>query len=454
MENENFSELIEQLLEERNFTRLRLILLEMMPVDIATLFDELPEDDLPLIYRILPKELAAEVFACLDSDSQEQLIHAFSDKELRIVLDQMYVDDTVDLIEEMPATVVKRIIAHTPPEKRHSINEILKYPDDSAGSMMTIEYIDLRKDMTVSQAFDKIRNVGVDKETIYTCYVKDSNRHLLGVITVKDLLLAPSDAIVEDLMDTNVICVDTYEDKEVVAKMFDKYDFLALPVVDKENRLVGIITVDDAMDVIQEETTEDFEKMAAIMPSEGEYLKTSVLKHAKSRIVWLLFLMLTATFTGMIITQYEAAFTTLPILVAFVPMIMGTGGNSGSQSATMIIRGLSIDEITLGDFFKVFFKEAGVGIICGTALAVVNGLRVYFTYDHDMYLAVVLGITLILTVLIAKILGCVLPMLAKLLHLDPALMAGPLVTTVTDTCSVLLYFIIASSIAPLFNVIL
>lgn len=454
MENENCIELISQLLEERNFTRLRTILYEMMPVDIAALFDELPEDDLPLVYRILPKELAAEAFACMESDSQEHLIHAFSDKELRIVLDQMYVDDTVDLIEEMPATVVKRIIAHTPPEKRHSINEILKYPDDSAGSMMTIEYIDLRKDMTVSEAFDKIRKVGVDRETIYTCYVKDSNRHLLGVITVKTLLLAPSDAIIEDLMDTNVICVDTFEDKEVVAKMFDKYDFLALPVVDKENRLVGIITVDDAMDVIQEETTEDFEKMAAIMPSEGEYLKTSVIKHAKSRIVWLLFLMLTATFTGMIITRYEAAFTSLPILVAFVPMIMGTGGNSGSQSATMIIRGLSIDEINLGDFFKVFIKEAGIALLCGTVLALVNGLRVYFTYGRDMYLAVVLGITLIVTVLIAKILGCALPMLAKLLRLDPALMAGPLVTTITDTCSVLLYFIIASSIAPLFNVVL
>lgn len=452
MENENLSELITQLLIERRFPQLRELLLEMMPVDIAALFDELPEDDLPLVYRILPKELAAEAFACMDSDSQEHLISTFSDKELRLVLDQMFVDDAVDMIEEMPATVVKRILAHTPPEKRHRINEILQYPDDSAGSMMTTEYVDLRKNMTVTQAFDKIRQVGVDKETIYTCYVKDSNRHLLGVITAKTLLLAPSDAVIEDLMDTNVICVDTFEDKEVVAKMFDKYDFLALPVVDKENRLVGIITVDDALDVIQEETTEDFERMAAIMPSEGEYLKTSAFKHAKSRIVWLLFLMLTATITGMIIDRYESAFVALPILVAFVPMIMGTGGNSGSQSATMVIRGLSIDEIALSDFFKVLGKETLVAIYCGVTLALVNGVRVYFTYDRNMYLAVVLGITLVATVLIAKILGCLLPMGAKLLRLDPALMAGPLVTTITDTCSVLLYFIIASSIAPLFGV--
>ena len=452
MENENLSELITQLLIERRFPQLRELLLEMMPVDIAALFDELPEDDLPLVYRILPKELAAEAFACMDSDSQEHLISTFSDKELRLVLDQMFVDDAVDMIEEMPATVVKRILAHTPPEKRHRINEILQYPDDSAGSMMTTEYVDLRKNMTVTQAFDKIRQVGVDRETIYTCYVKDSNRHLLGVITVKTLLLAPSDAVIEDLMDTNVICVDTFEDKEVVAKMFDKYDFLALPVVDKENRLVGIITVDDALDVIQEETTEDFERMAAIMPSEGEYLKTSAFKHAKSRIVWLLFLMLTATITGMIIDRYESAFVALPILVAFVPMIMGTGGNSGSQSATMVIRGLSIDEISLSDFFKVLGKETLVAIYCGVTLALVNGVRVYFTYDRNMYLAVVLGITLVATVLIAKILGCLLPMGAKLLRLDPALMAGPLVTTITDTCSVLLYFIIASSIAPLFGV--
>ncbi len=454
MENENIKDIIEELLQERKFPKLRETLLEMMPIDIASVFDELSEDDLSKVFRLLPKELAAEVFACMDPDGQEHLISVFSSRELRAILDEMYVDDTVDLIEEMPANVVKRILAHTPQETRHQINEILKYPDDSAGSMMTIEYVDLRKDMTVSEAFDKIRRTGVDKETIYTCYVKDRNRHLLGVITVKKLLLSPSDAIIEDLMETNIICVDTYEDKEVVAKMFDKYDFLALPVVDKENRLVGIITVDDALDVIQEEATEDFERMAAILPSEGEYLKTSAFKHAKSRIFWLLLLMLTATFTGMIINRYESAFKSLPILVAFIPMIMGTGGNSGSQSATMVIRGLSLDEIRLSDFFKVLFKEAAVAILCGLVLAIVNGIRVYFTYDGDMYLAAVLGAALMATVLIAKVLGCLLPMGAKLLHLDPALMAGPLVTTITDTCSVLLYFIIASNIAPLFGVIL
>ncbi len=454
MENENIKDIIEELLQERKFPKLREILLEMMPIDIASVFDELSEDDLPKIFRLLPKELAAEVFACMDSDGQEHLISVFSSRELRAVLDEMYVDDTVDLIEEMPANIVKRILSHTPAETRHQINEILKYPDDSAGSMMTIEYVDLRKNMTVSEAFDKIRKTGLDKETIYTCYVKDNNRHLLGVITVKKLLLSPADAIIEDLMETNIICVDTYEDKEVVAKMFDKYDFLALPVVDKENRLVGIITVDDALDVIQEEITEDFEKMAAIMPSEGEYLKTSAFKHAKNRIVWLLFLMLSATVTGAIISHYESAFKVMPLLVAFIPMIMGTGGNSGSQSATMVIRSLSLDEIRLSDFFRVLLKEAMVALLCGIVLAVVNGIRVYFTYDHDIYLSVVLGVTLMATVLIAKVLGCLLPMGAKLLRLDPALMAGPLVTTITDTCSVLLYFLIASNIAPLFGVVL
>ncbi len=452
MENENIYDTIINLLKERKFPQLRDILLEMMPVDIAELFPELPYEDVPLVYRILPKELAAEAFSFMDADMQEQLIAAFSDNELRAVLAEMYVDDTVDMIEEMPANVVKRILAHTPHETRHSINEILKYPDDSAGSMMTIEYVDLKSNMTVAEAFDKIRKTGVDKETIYTCYVKDSNRHLLGVITVRTMLLAPSDAIIGDLMETNILSVDTNEDKEVVAKLFDKYDFLALPVVDRESRLVGIITVDDAMDVIQEETTEDFEKMAAIMPSEGEYLKTSAIKHARNRIVWLLFLMLSATFTGMILNHYENAFKALPSLVAFIPMIMGTGGNSGSQSATMIIRSLSLDEIALRDFFRVIRKEATIALLCGFALALANGIRVFFVYDHNMYLSIVLGITLMATVLLAKIMGALLPMGAKLLHLDPALMAGPLITTITDACSVLLYFIIASAVAPYFDV--
>ncbi len=451
MENENINERIINLLKDRKFAHLRTLLLDMMPVDIAALFEELPPEDVPLVFRILPKELAAEAFACMEPDMQEQLIIAFSDNELRAVLDEMYVDDTVDMIEEMPANVVKRILSHTPRETRHMINEILKYPDDCAGSIMTIEYVDLKKDMTVSQAFEKIRKTGVDKETIYTCYVKDNNRHLLGVITVKTMLLAPQDAIIGDLMETNIISVDTTEDKEVVAKMFDKYDFLALPVVDRENRLVGIITVDDAMDVIQEENTEDFAKMAAIVPSEDGYLKTSALKHARNRIVWLLFLMLSATISGMILTHYEASFAALPILVSFIPMIMGTGGNSGSQSSAMIIRSLAIDEVCLKDFFRVLLKETAIALICGAILAVVNGIRVYLFYQN-LYLAVVLGITLMATVLLAKILGCLLPMGAKLLHLDPALMAAPLLTTITDSCSVLIYFVVASFIAPLFGV--
>lgn len=453
MDMENINEIIINLLAERKFPHLRQILLEMNPVDIAALFDELPYEDVPLVFRILPKELAAEAFVSMNPDMQEQLIIAFNDNELRAVLDEMYLDDTVDMIEEMPANVVKRILAHTPPETRHMINEVLKYPDDSAGSIMTIEYVDLKKDMTVAQAFDKIRRTGVDKETIYTCYVKDNDRRLIGVITVKTMLLAPSDAVIEDLMETNIISVDTDEDKEIVAKTFDKYDFLALPVVDKEHRLVGIITVDDAMDVIQEENTEDFAKMAAIVPSEDGYLKTPAWKHAKNRIVWLLLLMLSATLTGLIINHYESAFATLPILVSFIPMLMGTGGNSGSQSSTMIIRSLSLDEVHLKDFFRVIRKEAAIALLCGLALAVVNGIRVYIFYQ-DMYLAAVLGLTLMGTVLIAKILGCLLPMGAKLLRLDPALMATPLLTTITDSCSVLLYFVIASIVAPLFGVAL
>lgn len=441
---ENLNEIVISLLKARRFSALRERLLDMKPVDIAVLFEELPDEDVPLVYRILPKEFAAEAFVSMDPDMQERLILAFNDNELRAVLDEMYLDDTVDMVEEMPANVVKRILAHTSPQTRHMINEILKYPDDSAGSIMTIEYVDLKKDMTVSQAFDKIRKTGIDKETVYTCYVKDNNRRLLGVITVKTMLLAPQDEIIGDLMETNIIYVDTDEDKEVVARMFDKYDFLAMPVVDKEGRLVGIITVDDAMDVIQEENSEDFAKMAAITPSEESYLKTPVWRHAKNRIVWLLLLMLSATITGSILTYYESAFKAIPLLVAFIPMLMGTGGNCGSQSSVMIIRGLSMEDIQLKDFFRVVAKEAGIALICGIILGAVNFVRIMIFYNN-VTLAVVLGLTLLGIVFIAKIIGALLPMGAKLIHLDPAVMAAPLLTTITDTCSVLLYFAIAKA---------
>ena len=449
---------IEELVAEKKFGTARSLLETMNAPDIALLFGEIPREELPILFRILPKELAAETFVEMDADEQELLIAAFSDRELAEMINELYVDDAVDIIEEMPALVVKRILKHADPEMRKSINDILKYPKDSAGSIMTTEYVDLKKHMTVSQSFDRIRRIGVDKETIYTCYVTDASRHLIGILSVKELLLADSDAIIGDIMETNLISVHTLDDKEDVAMMFDKYDFLAIPVVDAEDRLVGIVTVDDAIDVIQEENTEDIAKMAAIVPTEDTYLKTSAWEHAKNRIVWLLFLMLSATVTGMIIQKYEEAFAAIPILVAFIPMLMGTGGNCGSQSSTMVIRGLALDEIKMKDFFKVLFKEFRVAIMAGLILALVNGARVLIMYGNNCdvinqisisKLAIVSGLSLIGTVVLSKCLGCILPMLAKKCKVDPALMAAPLLTTILDTCSVLIFFNIATAILGL-----
>lgn len=446
------------LINEKKFGKVRSLLVDMNPADIAELFGMVPEEELPLLFRILPKELAAETFVEMDSDEQELLISAFSDRELSEVINELYVDDAVDLVEEMPALVVKRILKHANPQMRKSINELLKYPKDSAGSIMTTEYVDLKRTMTVAQAFDRIRRTGVDKETIYTCYVTDAYRRLLGILSVKELLLADSGAIIGDIMETNLIFVNTLEDKENVARMFDKYDFLAIPVVDAEERLVGIVTVDDAIDVIQEEHTEDIEKMAAIMPTEETYLKTPAWAHAKSRIVWLLFLMLSATITGTIIQNYEDAFVAIPILVAFVPMLMGTGGNCGSQSSTMVIRGLALGEIKFKDFFRVFFKECRIALLSGIVLAAVNAARVFIMYHNNadvvsqisiVQLALVTGLSLIGSVLLAKCMGCVLPMLAQKFKVDPALMAAPLLSTILDTCSVLIFFNIATWILGL-----
>lgn len=381
----------------------------------------------------------------MDSDEQELLINAFSERELHDVVEELFVDDAVDIIEEMPANVVKRILRHTDSEMRNSINEILRYPKDSAGSIMTTEYVSLKKDMTVSEAFDRIRRTGVDKETIYTCYVTDTDRKLIGLVTVKELLLSPYNTVINTIMEKNIISVETLDDKEEVANMFDKYDFMSLPVVDKENRLVGIVTFDDAIDVIQEENTEDIQKMGALQPIEETYLKTPVWRHAKNRIVWLLLLMLSATITGSIIENYEAAFTALPILVAFIPMLMDTGGNCGAQSSTMIIRGLALDEITPKDIMKIMFKEIRIAVVVGLILAAVNTLRIYIMYSGQdpLFLSAVTGLSLIATVVIAKMLGGVLPILAKLCKLDPALMASPLITTIVDTCSVIIFFNIA-----------
>lgn len=437
-----------ELIEYKKYSDLHKYIEQLTIQDIALLFEDINDEDMIKVFRLLPKDEAADVFSYIEPDLQEKLIYSFTDKELKQVVEELYMDDTVDLIEEMPSNVVKRILKNVPKKEREVINELLKYPEDSAGSIMTTEFIDLKVNMTVEEAFDKIRKIGIDNETIYTCYVLDVKRKIIGVTNVKDLLLSSKETLVKDIMDTNVITVTTLDDKEEVAKKFDKYDFLALPVVDKEERLVGIITVDDAMDVLQEETTEDFEKMAAITPSEDSYFKTSVFNHAKNRILWLLLLMLSATITGAILTHYEEAFAAVPILVSFIPMIMGTGGNCGSQSSTLIIRGMATDEIKLKDFLRAIWKEIRVALLVGVALAIVNGIRIMIQYQ-DLKLSIVLGLTLIGTVCLAKMLGCLLPMLAKRLKLDPAIMAAPLITTIVDTCSILIYFKIAVSIMQL-----
>ena len=438
-------DIVLELIENKKYHAISDMLKEQTAPDVAALLDEIPDVYLSTIYRLLPKELAAEVFVEMDGDQQEMLIHRFTDNELREMLDELYLDDAVDIIEEMPATVVKRILRNTDPQTRVMINQLLKYPKDSAGSLMTIEYVSLKKDMTVEDAFTRIRRTGVDKETIYTCYVTDENRRLDGIVTVRALLLANGTDLIEEIMEDHPISVATSADREDVVKMFDKYDFLALPVVDHENRLVGIITVDDAMDVMQEEADEDFAKMAAVMPSDESYFKTSVFNHAKNRITWLLVLMLTGIITGAIITGYEEAFQAYPMLVAFIPMLMGTGGNAGAQTSTLTIRGMATDEITLKDYFRIVFKEARVALIVGTGLAIVNFVRVYLTYQNWLF-GLVTGISLIGTVFFAKLLGCSMPMLAKKLKLDPAIMASPLITTLVDAGSILLYFAVATTL--------
>ena len=449
--NEEINEIKEkviELLEEKKYTSLQEYIDKLNSQDISGLFDDLTNEDMAILFRLLSKDEAAETFSYMDTDIQEKLINLLTDKELKLVIDELFMDDTVDLIEEMPSNVVKRILKTVSNDDRKTINELLKYPDDSAGSIMTTEFIDLKVNMTVEEAFEKIRKIGIDKETIYTCYVLDTRRKIKGLVTVKDLLLSDKNIQIKDIMETNVITVFTLDDQEEVAKKFDKYDFMALPVVDKEERLVGIITVDDAIDVIQEENTEDFEIMASMTPTEDTYFKTSVFKHAKNRILWLLILMLSSTITGLIITHYENAFAAIPVLVSFIPMIMGTGGNCGSQSSTLIIRGMAVDEIKLKDFFRAIWKEFRVALLVGIALAICNGVRIVLQYK-DIRLAIVLGSTLVGTVLLAKLLGCILPMLAKKLKLDPAIMAAPLITTIVDTCSILIYFAIAVNVMKL-----
>ena len=439
---------VKVMLEERKFSKLKRYLEELNSADIPSLLEELNEDEVIVIYRLLNKDMAAEVFVELDSDVQEKLISYLTDKELKAVIDELFMDDTVDLIEEMPANVVKRILKSINKEDRKTINELLKYPDDSAGSIMTTEFVDLKENMLVEDAFREIKKDCVNKETIYNCYVLTLTRKIIGVIDLKTLLLADPKDKIKDLMDENVIKIYTLDDQEEVANKFDKYNEYALPVVDNEERLVGIITIDDAIDVMQEETKEDFEIMAAVTPSEDTYLKTSVFMHTKNRIIWLLVLMLSSAFTGMILTSYEEAFAAIPLLVSFIPMIMGTGGNCGSQASTLVIRGMAVEEIKLKDWFKVIWKEIRVAVIVGLALFVVNAIRIYLQYK-DLKLCMVLGLTLIGTVIVAKVIGAVLPMLAKKLKQDPAIMASPFITTVVDLCSVMLYFQIATMILGL-----
>ena len=451
-ENYDIDQLLE-LVENKQFRRLKELLSEMNEVDIAEFMDEVPPEKLIVVFRLLPKELAADVFTYLeDSEDQEKLIGALSDQELRAILDELYLDDTVDIIEDMPANVVSRILRNTDAATRSQINQLLKYPEDSAGSIMTTEFVYLHPDATVEESFARIRKVGVDKETIYTCYVT-RRRQLEGVVTVKNLLLSSYDTKIRDIMETNVLSVTTHEDKEDVAQMFSKYDLTALPVVDAENRLVGIITVDDAMDVIEEETTEDFEKMAAVLPSDKPYLKTGVVETVKSRIPWLMLLMLSATFTGIIITSFESALAACVVLTSFIPMLSGTGGNSGSQSSTAIIRALSLDEVDLSDVLAVVWKEVRVAAVCGVCLGAANFVKMMLidrTLMHNpevtIAVAAVVSLTLVLTVVCAKVVGCTLPLAAERIGIDPAVMAAPFITTVVDALSLLIYFAIATRI--------
>lgn len=436
-------EKIEQLIAEKKFNDLRRYLKDVNSADFPSMLEELNEEQTLLIYRLLSKEKAAEVFAELDSDIQEKLLNALTDKELKNVIDELFMDDTVDLIEEMPSNVVKRILKNIDKSDRKVVNELLNYPEYSAGSIMTTEFIDLKENMTVDDAFAKIKKIGLQKETVYNCYVLSLDRKIKGFIDIKDLLVAERTDLLKSIMNENVITVTTVEDQETVAKMFDKYNMYALPVVDKEERLVGIVTIDDAIDVLQDENTEDFEKMAAMIPNEDSYFKTSVFTHAKNRILWLLVLMLSSILTGTIITKYENAFAAVPVLVAFIPMLMDTGGNCGSQSSTLIIRGMAMDEIRLKDFFRAIWKEVRVAILVGFVLGIFQGIRITIQY-HDLKLALVVSLSVIGTVMMSKVLGCILPMLAKRLKLDPAIMAAPLITTIVDTCSVLLFFNIAT----------
>ena len=447
-------DIIIKLFEKKEYKAIKSIFDTMNPVDTATLLPEFEEKEMVLLFRLIPKENAAMVFTYLEVDSQQVLLEAFTDKELKHIMDEMFIDDTVDVIEEMPANVVSRMLSAAG-DKRESINKILNYPEDSAGSIMTLEYITLLPTMTIGDALKKIKSIGAKFETVYTCYVVEKHK-LLGIITAKELLTQDDNIVISDAMETNIITVNTHSDKEEVANLLNKYDFLALPVVDVENCMVGIVTIDDAMDVILEEAEEDIQMMSGITPTDKPFLKTSVFEIFKTRIPWLLILMLSSTFTGIIISGFETALEKLVVLTAFIPMIMGTGGNSGSQASVTVIRGLSLGEVEIKDVLKVLWKEIRVSVLCGVVIAVATFLKVYFidglvmgTENVSLVVSLVVALTLCVTVIVAKIIGCVLPILAKKMGFDPAVMASPFITTLVDAISLLVYFGIAKAFLPI-----
>ena len=436
---------LNELLNDRDYASLLSELREDNEVDVALFMETLPDDETAFVFRMLPKEICAEVFAHLEPETQRRVVEAFTDEETTQMLDQLFVDDAVDFLEEMPANMVNRILRLTNPDKRRIINRYLQYPEDSAGSIMTAEYTRLKRDMTVAQAITHLRTFGEDRETIYTCYVTDDQRFLEGVISVKTILLADDKDRIGDIMETDIISANTSMDREEVARLFHKYDFLAIPIVDNENRLVGIVTIDDAVDVLQEETTEDFEKMAAIAPSEKPYLKTSFWQHGMHRITWLFILMVSGMINGLILQKHEAAFIAYPLLVSFIPMLTDTGGNVGSQSSTLMIRGMTLGEIKFSDIFKVVIKESATSLLMGVVLSVVNFLRVYLVY-RDLTTALILALAMVATVFMAAVIGGILPLIAKKLKIDPAIMAAPLITTLVDAAALAIYFAIAVSL--------
>lgn len=420
------------------------ILNDMNPADIAEYLEEIEDSEMLIIFRLLPKDLGVDVFSLMPTEERQYIVNKITDKELGKIIDDLYLDDTVDFIEELPATVVKKVLANTSKEKRNLINQYLNYPEDSAGSLMTIEFVDLKKEMTVAEAIQHIRDTGVDRETIDTCYVTDDSRKLEGVLSIRTLILSDETQKISDIMGQNIIKIKTLDDQEFVADQFKKYDFYTMPVVDKEDRLVGIITLDDIVDIIEMENTEDFQKMAAMEPTDEPYLRTNPFKLAKHRIVWLMVLMISATLTGGIIGQYEDVLDSVVLLTAFIPMLMDTAGNSGSQSSTLVIRNLALGEVEIKDILKVLFKEFQVSLIVGVVLSILNFIRIYLQYDGNVTIAFTVSFTLLFTIVLAKLLGGTLPMLAKLLKLDPAIMAGPLITTIVDAAALVVYFQIAT----------